>query len=390
MNNASVNKGLIYKAFIAPLKSRERIKLYIASIIATFGFSGAFLYLAFDSGSKGIEVMMSFMLSRTAIVDMTLMPLAFIGLRKFSNSHFFKFLFVGQIAVLGILMWVDTLVLSDVTEAFAKSVLLATMMLPYWISYHAVMIEFTSDDNSGNDVSVSLIGIGIGTILGSFCGGAALQYFQSNWYIVISLACILGGTIMQMSLVHRDNFNLKGGKIIDSFIKRPHRTANTIMDGICGFLIVMAAPVWLGAIGMKGLGTGIAASAQTILKIVLSPFTGVLTNAGKGRETTYGSIMNTLGWLPWLVLQSPWILIWSYALWGMGYHLYGVGLTSRWYQERTYANMAAREFLLGVGRMAGCLFCLPLVYTNIWLFFAICTALTFTKYLVSHVEAKKL
>lgn len=381
---------LIYKAFVAPLKSPERTKLYIASIIATFGFSGAFLYLAFDSGSKGLDVMMSFMLSRTIIVDIILMPFAFLGLRKFSNSRFFKFLFACQVIVLGLLLWADTLVMSDVTGAFVSSVLLAAMMLPFWISYHAVMIEFTSDDNSGNDVSVSLIGMGIGTILGSFCGGVALEYFQSNWYIVLSMIAIFAGTILQMTLVHKDNFNLKGGRIIDSFIKRPHRTANTMMDGVCGFLIVMAAPVWLGAIGMKGFGTGIAAALQTLLKILLSPFTGVLTNAGKGRETTYGAMMNTFGWLPWLLIQSPWVLVWSYALWGMGYHLYGVGLQSRWYQERTYANMAARELCLGIGRLLACLFCLPLVYVNIWLFFAVCTALTFGKYLISRMEAKRL
>lgn len=383
--------ALLYKAFIAPLKSPERIKLYVASIIGTFGFSGAFLFLAFDYGGQGLAEMLSFMLSRTIIVDMVLMPVAFIGLRKFKNTKFFRLLVFIQIVMLAALLYVQNLTLPSVTGAFTYSVLLATMMMPFWIAYHAVMIEFTSEDNRGNDVSVSLIGMGIGSIIGTSCGGAVLQYFGENhWYIAISMIAIFGGTILQMSLIRKDNFNLKGGKLMDSFTKRPYRTMNTLMDGVCGFLIVMAAPIWLGAIGMKALGTGVASSLQTLLKIVLSPYTGVLTNANKGRETTYGSMMNTLGWLPWLLFQSPWILVWSYALWGMGYHLYGVGLQSRWYQERTYANMAAREFLLGAGRLLACLFCLPLVYTNIWLFFAVCSALTFGKYLVSKMESRKL
>ncbi len=386
-------RSLFHTAFIAPFKNRERARLYFATIFGCFGHSGSSLFLTYDYATADPALVLAFMTGSILIMGVLLFPLLFMLAAAAGRRTLITTLAVIQILALGSAFPVEHLFSHPVVSAFAIGLILALISAPLWITYHILMVHHTSDDNRGNEVSIANLGISIGAIMGSLSAGFALYFDVVNGYILTCLLFILCATTAMSLMIPRDDMPAAHHKKINIYgtlVRRPWRTLNTIMDGCFNSLIGYLSPVWLKMIGLSGLGVGLVTACQFILKLFISPLTGHWIRRNNGHESQIGSALNIAGWLPWLFSATPFNLVWSYLFWGAGQHMYSVGLQSRWYEDRTYENMAAREVCLGIGRYATILAALPLIYGNIGMFFVFAAALTTVKFIISSRESRTL
>jgi len=372
---------------LAPFASPERARLYVASIIGCFSFSGLLLYFGFDFAQQTPWVLAAFFLPKTAFANILVMPFLFMLVQKIPQKHYFAGLVAIQFICLVLLITLPLNSIPPIHKAAAFGLLTSFASMPFWILFHTLMIHSISDENLGNEVSVANIGISIGSILGYTAGGLALAYTQGHIFIIACFIFLTLSTAMMIfSLPRQENFKQKS--FFQALTARPLRSLNTILDGTFTFLTSFFAPVWLSAIGLGGLLTGLASAANAFLKFFVSPLAGYWIAGSNAKETRVGAIMKITGWIPWILTLNPLALIWSYVFWGMGYHLFATGLQSRWYKERDIANMAARECCLGIGRTLTCLAAIPLIYIDIKLFFVMAITLTILTYLVSLRESR--
>ncbi len=380
---------ILRKAFIDPFTSGGRMRLYLGAVFGCIGFAGLIMYFAFDFLHQGPVVLAAYFLTKSLIGNVFFMPALFWAAQRLPERAYFTWLMVIQGIVLALMVFVPFDDMEVLHRAFAFGLLFTLFSGPYWLFYHALMIHSSTDHNLANEVSIAAIGTSIGSIFGYFIGGIIFAFLPGTWFVMFCFVIMVASAALLVSAIPKEPpASARKGSMLRSLLSRPWRSLNTVMDGALNFLTSFFEPFWLGFIGLSSVATGTVTALGVLSRLVLSPITGHWFHTTKLRESKVGSAMITAGWVPWVAVQSPWVLIWSFFFWTTGSHMYSVGLQSRWYQDKTYANMGAREICLGVGRTITCILGLILIHMNVTAFFAMALAIGLTAFLVTLRESR--
>ena len=245
------------------------------------------------------------------------------------------------------------------------------------MAYHVSMMLHTSDSNRGSEVALGEAGHTTGGVLGSFAAGIALA-FSAKYFVLLFASLIVPlatASIMWSLIKHERELQSKGIPFFENdhslksclyeFRKNPANSYSTMAEGCFNAVTFITMPVWLKILGLSGLAVGTINALRVILQLLLAPFLGWLVYRDNGNEVKIDAILNFIGWLPWLIIQSPVLLLYSLIFWTSGTYLYASGLMCRWYESRTLAGMAAREVLLGIGRTLALIIVTPLMFFSL-------------------------
>lgn len=358
--------SLLHRSFIAPFQSFERFCAYIGVLIGTFGFTGALTYFSYDFAQFGTIPLLAYFFGRLMIGGCITMPLALYGFHKLRRKTAYAVMFVVQIFCMAVInAHPEWLFARDVLVIAFVGLVFSLISAPFWASYHLSMLISTSDDNMGNEVSISSIVMFLGSTCAYLCAGAALTYMPGAFFVLICFGFLIVGTVaLGISVCKRDIADLRAKpfNILASLRKNPSMIKATFMEGVFQFLTGFFAPVWMWAVGIKSMTMGLLMSFQGIAKLVISPLSGHLFHENKGRDVVLGAALKPLGWVPWIFVQAPWVMLVSTTIWTLGQHLYSIGLGGRWYKERSIGAQAAREMVLGIGRMVTACLVVPVLF----------------------------
>ena len=357
----------LYRSFIAPFVVRSRLLLYIASFLGCFGFTGATIYLAFDLAELGMMPIMSFFATRFTVTGFIVMPLAFYALYKFPIKYTSRFMLLMQLGVMAFILYQpETLSGTTPVQTAQIAVLFAMMAVPFWSMFHLNMLCHTSDDNLGNEVSVSGLVNFAGGTLATLSSGIALTYFHGPVFVTICFAALTISLILMSFIPRQSQVNaVREGKdfsLPQALRRNKELSMATVQEGIFHFFTSFSTPIWLWAIGVKSMMMGILLSVQGATKFIVSPIAGHLFHENKSREIMIGAALKPLGWIPWIIIQAPWVMLISSFIWSLSSHLYSVGMGSRWYSQRCLATQAAREMALAMGRLLCAITAVPILY----------------------------
>ena len=388
-------KEHIRLGFIEPFRSPGLFLVYIAAMFGVAGIFGAQIFLTFNLAQQGPTEVMVYLGMRFLLVNFLWLPwLLYISERWKWRNFIAVQCILSAICMVYIILCADT-ILAD--GGYINTIILGVInaIVPggFWALYHSLMTANASDDNHGNDISIADIALTIGNIFGAILAGVSLAFipgviFLSGCFICIFISIFIFGYNIKKHPPHQRPYPLL--LIWHALYKKPKRTINSALQGAHHLMLTFLTPVWLAVIGLSGLGTGLVMALQTFLKFIISPFVGHMTNQNHGKEGIVGTTITTAGWLPWLFTQAHWLLLPSSVLWFIGSQFYLIGVSSRWYMERSTAYPAARELCLGAGRMVAVLIGVPLLYWNVTAFFIFVTALSVLTVISSLSEAKSL
>lgn len=355
---------LLKRGYIEPFRDWGRSLVYLATFLGNVGFGGAGLYFAFDLASFGMGPLMAFFITRFTFSNFLLMPGGFYLISRFWGWPCFLSLLILSAAA-GIIAFFTTGLPKDtLLYPVYMAFLLSGSSCSFWVLFHAALTFSVSDKNIGNDVSISGViasmGNAVGLLLTGFIMIQASDITAPLLYSFLTAASFL--LCLALAKQQKPDFS-KGFHPINT-IKQGcgFRTKMTIYHGIKQFLSFFAAPAWLAVLGVTSIVTGLLLAFNILIHLLSSPFLGHIFHLNKAQEIKAGTGFVLAGWLPWLISQNSYIMLLSAPLWGMGDNMIHIGVTSRWYQERSLSGNAAREILLGVGRLVACFICIPLLF----------------------------
>lgn len=304
-----------------------------------------------------------FLVTRHALGCFVGMPLGFLLLARFGARRTFLGSLLIQFAVAGF----AALNIHTALPFWVYGAIGASMSVPFWVAYHTAMVMNTTGGNRGNEVVVGDAGLKIGSVIGSLLGGVALMFDMHQIAIITAAFLTCGGTaILIRNLLKQSWVALPSTEtpptVMGIIFGSPMRTVLTILDGAVYNFTFMLAPVWLKILGLGGMMVGVVNSLSVVLNVIVAPLVGMMANKGDSREVSVGSVLSLAGWLPWAAFSSPLLLAGTYLFWSAGAQFTGLGLMCRWYEVRSVHALAAREILLGVGRILSCVTMLPILY----------------------------
>ncbi len=368
------------RGYLAPFQCVFRNLIYISGFLGCLGFSGASIFFVFDLGGYGLPILFAFFLSRYIASNFILMPGALFFIQRFWGLHIFLALIsLSAISAISALFLLK-LEAGSYLYAFCGSFLFSLISVTFWSFHHVCMLFRTTDDNVGNEVSICGFCDGLGSAAGLFLGGLVLSISLSGGILIFFMAMFLATLCLLFVVLHIDPPDRKTPyhpikNILNTDLDH---SAMTAFHGVIQFFCVFSAPVWLAMLGAKSLLTGFLMGLNILLEFITSPFIGHIFHQDKKHEAKIGAALLATGWLPLTVFQNAFLFPLASMFWLIGENMLHVGNIGRWYRNRDIASIAAREILLGSGRIAACLTALPILfYTSpFWFFiFAACACL---------------
>jgi MFS family permease len=359
--------SFLHRSFIAPFKNSELLINYFGIFIGAFGFAGMMMFFAYDFAQYGAFIVTLFFTVRFFVANILCIPFIYFMFHRYKIKVGYIVIVTVQVIVAFYLYFFAQFLHGNVNwiSTIEAALIFSLMSVPFWSSFHLNMLCFTSDQNRGNEVSVSQLVSFLGSMSGTLFSGFALAYLDMRYsmlglFIILLLSTLIMAFISwkkDMSFLLNRPFNL-----IEAARTKKLQLLATMQEGVFQFLIGFFAPVWMWVLGIKSVTIGLLLSLQGIIKLCLSPIAGHLFHENKSRDIVLGASIKPLGWLPWIFIQAPWVMLISSSIWTVGMHLYSVGMGSRWYSNRCLASQSIREMALGVGRIICVLIAVPLLY----------------------------
>lgn len=330
------------------------------------------VYFAYDLASLGMMSVITFFVFRSLPASLTFMPIAFCALqacseKKQSKKRVLSVIFVIQLVTL---LTTIALVLSGyIFPVFLIGVVLGLSGAAFWLFYHAIMVNTAGGDNVGNEIGMAHIAMTVGGFIGALLAGLFLSLsITREVFLLLSVILALCATIFLLIFTLKQSYVQKGGcqqntpVKLSNFFLSPRRIVATILESSYDSVTNHFWPIWIKMIGGAGMVAASLHAFLVVIKFVTSPIAGLLINTRQGRDLRYGAYAKLLGWVPWLLAVTPMTSLFSSVFVAVGSHMYRVGLESRWYEEKAYIHLAAREIYVGLGRVIAVLVFVPILF----------------------------
>ena len=268
---------------------------------------------------------------------------------------------------------------------------------PFWSLYHVFFAISVSDENVGNEVSLAGTGMTVGMAVGFAAGG----YLQSMNIGIYGLVLGFGGMALGTCMLIYHAYKLKLRRLIiasgaltetlpEAFKRCRYRSIGSVLEGLIQIGGGNLWPIFLTFAGITAAAVGIWNAIMVLVKIIFTPVAGSLINHGQRREMFWGSVVTSVGWVPFIfttMFALPAMYIWS-----VGNQLFSAGLGSAWYRSRTIASLMAREIILCITRLIFIPVMVLILYssTTIFIYFMVGVSILMVLYSLYWMKSIKI
>ncbi len=363
----SVRK-ILSDAFIEPVKIPGLRRTYLAALISAIGFTSLPLYVVLDIASLGLSEALTYFLGWFGFCGFMFMPGSFLLIRGKSFRFFWNLIFPLQLITLPLL-----LAYSSLMPLWLLTIMLVVIECPFWAVYHITMMVRTTNGNRGNEVGTMGAGLGLGVFLGALITGAVIAAGYGFTVITAGSIMLISGFLMlSLPLIAEEKSGscslfLPGqkGDLSGAIKMAPEQIIGTCAAGMFYSVTIALAPLWMKFLGLGSVAVGVISALRSVTRFIVTPIGGFLTNNRPGDEAVVGASLIFAGWLPWLFIQAPFLLLFSECVWASGNQMYNTGLMSRWYERKTLADLAIWEVALGIGRVSILSVAVPLLFISV-------------------------
>jgi hypothetical protein len=358
-------KSSLHQSFVAPFAVRSRAIVYAGQFMGAVGFSFLAIFTSLDIVRAGAEGVSVFMITRFGWAGLVIFPLlTFVYLRGSKTG--FSLLALGVQLLSALMLFLPPELAHD---PMLFGLAMGTAAGGYWMSYHLAMMAQTSDRGRAQEISLAMIIMTAGGILGTLMGGYAASKIMGPIAALLGLLlqltasgiyCYFAPTRAVTDAAGHGQVHV--GKFRRELFADPNRTILTLIEA--GFIALseFLRPVWLTLIGIGAMSVGIMSAAIVLLQACLAPLAARLYGQDRSQEIRLGSCSYALAWLPWLLTSQKIMLFFSVPFWSAGLILVSTGMNGRWYRDRSVMAVLAREILLTFSRIVAFVVVVPLLF----------------------------
>jgi MFS family permease len=341
----------IWHAFIAPFTDPKRAQIYGATGLGLMGFYLANLTFSYHIADLGLPALALFWLIYFGLTGFVLMPVLSWMYGRYSIG-------ITTGLFLSLLLFGFALAWSvGNASALGLSVAYSCSAMAYWTAYHLCMFTHSSANNRGNEVAIAYTVMGLGSGLGYLVSGLTLQAGHVSLGLIIAFLSLGIGTFLLLRLLKTPSEKLENYWMeFHLSLKRADLLARmlAISVGMSDVLCIFLFPSWLKFKGVEPKTAGGILALQVIVRIILTPFAGGMTNQMHGQEVILGMFLFLVGWI---LLALPLSMslavqaIFTLFIWVGAFQLLGCGLDKRWYEHKSPLSVGVREMFLNIGRL---------------------------------------
>lgn len=371
-----------YNGYILPFRDLHFVIFLFASFISVCGTSMMQMAYMFELGGLSALQALQFYLAQFGILGFFVMPLAFILYRK-----------------INVLTWHGMIVLLTLIPAlllpvfqgnyFATGTLLSLSVSGFWILFHIYLTENASNTNKGNEISLTLNAVALGSLTG--IGFATLfTLLEVSAFSMGIAGCLLGfAGVLTFAYFNyrlcrmRPKEPVETATLFEVLREKPTRSFNTFFSGIMEIPTFVLFPLWLLLSGIGVLSVGLVSIFTMVLKVAISAFAGHLSNQKSDRGISIGNGIVGAGWLPWFIVPTLVSVPVATIIWSIGMHIRKVSSAGQWYERKSLHLLAAMAICICTGRMVGFAITIPVIYFYTQEFIILGLGVSFCVFLLS-------
>jgi hypothetical protein len=356
-------RRFFYDAFILPFKDKNRAYIYVTSMLFAFGAAFLEMFILLDFSDLPKIDMMYFLFIRFFCGTIIVCSVFYLISRHGGRVIY---PYILGVIIASLLYYIF---LMDPDSPIQVALMLGLISSPFWGIYHVLFAITASKENLGNEVSIASTGMTIGTTIGFAAGGIFAQYELQTLALGIGFLATALSIFMLVAYAYKIRLkkNLQESGLLDETLGQAadrcrYRSLGAGFDGVlqlCGGNLWI---VYLSLSGISATAVGLWNAIMVLIKIIFTPIAGTLVNHGRRREMVLGSIVQTVGWAPFLIPSA--LVLPAMYVWSVGYQLFATGLNSTWYSTRTVSSLLLREMILGATRLISIPLLVPILYLD--------------------------
>jgi len=373
------NAGAIKRTYVHPFLDFKRNLVFLGTFLGMYGFALVNTVASYDLGGADFSSLLAFFGPSLLVAGILYWPLLYMGFSAYDSVLWRVFLFVIQLA--GLICFTQAPA-DPLVQGFISGVMLA----PFWCTHHIAMVQNTSHENRGYEVSLGMfIAMGSG-VLSAVTSGYYLEVTKPVIAITISLVCMMLGTLcflISMKIVRQHS--------VSSYIKESWRVAKDnpymirrIVSHSFFDIPTLAIAAIMSKVGISPVSMATLLIARLILMAFLSPTIG--TVAHKYRKQGYGIGLFLIGaaWGLLAIEPSSEIIFFSFLIvFNFGLRIADGSLMTGLYEMQSYASMMWSEVYMTVGRVVSLIVLMPLLYLNLTAYLIVLALLSLAIFVVN-------
>jgi len=375
----SKQRSATKRTYIDPFMSLKRNLVFLGTFLGMYGFALVNTVSSYDLASAGAVPFLSFAALAYIPAGFIYWPLLYMAFSAIDGLKWRAGLMLIQLVSL--VVYTQT-----PPEATFQGIVSGIMMAPFWCVHHVAMVQNTTTENRGYEVSLGMF-IALGSsFLSATTSGYYLETGHQSIAIIIALSTMMAGTfcfLLSMAIVRQHT--------VKHFIKECKRVIHEnpyMIRRIVSHSLFDIPTLAIGSImHLVGISPTIMATiliARLILMSFLSPVIGTVSH--KYRKHGYALGLALFG-SAWLLLatapENPLLFFAFMILFSFGNRLADGSLVTGLYEMQSYASMMWSEVYMSIGRVLSLLFLLPLLFYNVRIYLFALAALSAIIYVIN-------
>ena len=375
----------IRRTYINPFLDYKRNLVFLGTFLGMFGFALVNTVSSYDLAGATYTAFCTFAVSAYVTAGFIYWPLLYLGFSSADSVGWRIFLFLFQLMAIG-------LYVSTPPNPLLQGLASGIMMAPFWTTHHIAMVQNTTKENRGYEVSLGMFITMGSSFLSALGSGYFLENKNPNTAIIISLAAMMAGTLcflLSMAIVRQHS--------VKHFIKEckhvMHDNPYMIRRIISHSLFDLPTLATAAIISMVGISPTIMSTlliTRLGLMALLSPTIGTI--AHKYRKHGYGLGLGLIGF-SWMMLaidpSNVFLFMGFLLLFNFGNRFADGSLMTGLYEMQSYASMMWSEVYMTVGRIISLFLFMPLLYWNVTAYLLVLGVASFLIFVYNRKWQKK-
>lgn len=358
------------RTYIHPFLDFKRNLVFLGTFLGMYGFALVNTVSSYDLASAAYSAFFTFACAAYVTAGFIYWPLLYMGFSSTDSLGWRVFLFILQLFALG--LYVQT-----PPDPLLQGLVSGVMIAPFWTTHHIAMVQNTTSENRGYEVSLGMFITMGSALLSALTSGYFLEMQDAHVAIIISLATMMLGTLcflLSMKIVRQHTIRHYIAECKRVMHDNPYMIRRIVSHSFFDLpTLAIAGIMKMTGISPTGLATILI--VRLVLMAVLSPAIGTISHQYRKHGYGIGLLLIGLSWLLLTVDPGNAILFMIFMMiFNVGNRIADGSLMTGLYEMQSYASMMWSEVYMSIGRVISLLLFMPILYWNVRVYLVVLAA----------------